>query len=155
GLDWVGGRVAALDPRYQWVLVNPDGGGKSPLTNDRKPHLQLSACNDGKHVVYTTFQEGKFELWRADADGSSPAKIRVGALFGSAVCGPDSKSVIYGSENSLWRVPMEGGTPVKLNLPFTLVSYSWDGKLAVLRSQKVENGQMQSKLVVAPVEGGT
>jgi eukaryotic-like serine/threonine-protein kinase len=154
GLDWVGDRIAAIDPRYEWVLINPEGGGKSPLTNDRKPHLQLSACSDGKHVVYTTFQEGKFELWRADGDGSNPAKIPVGAVVGSATCGPDSKSVIYRFENSLWRVPMEGGTPVKLNLPGGEPRYSWDGKLMVYGSQKVENGQMQSKVIVAPAEGG-
>src|SRR5262249_50146095 len=47
-LDWVGDRIAAIDPRYQLVLINSDGSGKTPLTNDHEPHLQLSACNDGK-----------------------------------------------------------------------------------------------------------
>jgi Tol biopolymer transport system component len=153
-IDWVGDRIAAIDPRYQWVLINSDGSGKTPLTNDHEPHLQLSACRDGKHVVYTTWHEGKFELWRADADGSSPVKIPTATIVGAAECTPDSKSVVYLAENSLWRIPLDGGTPVKLNLPFGLADYSGDGKLVLYGSQRIENGQMQSKIVVAPAEGG-
>jgi eukaryotic-like serine/threonine-protein kinase len=154
GLDWVGNRLVVSDPRYQWVFVNLDGGGKSPLTNDHEPHLQFSACNDSKHVVYTTWHEGRFDLWRADADGSSPAKIPTAAVVGNIGCTPDSKSIVYMAENAHWRIPIEGGTPVKLDLPLGVVDYSWDGKLVLYNSQKVENGQMQSKLVVAPAEGG-
>ncbi|HKD91783.1 MAG TPA: protein kinase, partial [Terriglobales bacterium] len=153
-IDWVGDRIAAIDPRYQWVLINSDGSGKTPLTNDHEPHLQLSACRDGKHVVYTTWHEGKFELWRADADGSSPVKIPTATIVGAAECTPDSKSVVYLAENSLWRIPLDGGTPVKLNLPFGLADYSGDGKQVLYGSQRIENGQMQSKIVVAPAEGG-
>jgi serine/threonine protein kinase len=153
-LDWVGNRIAVIDPRYQWVLINSDTGVKNSLINDHEPHLQLSACNDGKHVVYTTLHEGKIELWRADGDGSSPAKLSTTAIVGGAGCGPDSKSVIYASENSLWRQPIEGGTPIKLDVPLGTVSYSLDGKLIVYSSEKVENGQMQAKMVVAPAEGG-
>src|SRR5262249_22210471 len=29
-LDWVGNRIAAIDSRYQWVLIDSDGGGKTP-----------------------------------------------------------------------------------------------------------------------------
>jgi Tol biopolymer transport system component len=154
GLDWVGGRIAAIDPRFQWVLINTDGNGKTPLTNDHEPHLQFSACNDGKHVVYNTLHEGKTELWRADADGSNPAKISTGTILGGAICTPDSKSAIYAAENSLWRIPIDGGVPVNLNVPLGVVGYSRDGRLMVYGSQKVENGQMQSKMVVAPSEGG-
>jgi eukaryotic-like serine/threonine-protein kinase len=154
GLDWVGDRIAAIDPRFQWVLITPDGVGKTPLTNDHEPHLQFSACNDGKHVVYNTLHEGKTELWRADADGSNPAKIPTGTIVGGANCTPDSKSAMYAADNSLWRIPIDGGTPVKLNVPLGAVRYSRDGRLMVYGSQKVENGQMQSKIVVAPAEGG-
>ena len=153
-LDWVGDRIVAVDPRYQWVLINSRAGDKSPLTNDHEPHLQLSACNDGKHVVYTTYREGKVELWRADADGSSPAKIPVVATFGGGFCTPDSKSVIYVAENSPWRIPLEGGTPVKLNVPLGVADFSRDGKLVLYGLQNVENGQMRFRMVVAPAEGG-
>jgi Tol biopolymer transport system component len=154
GLDWVGDRIAALDPRLQWVLINPAGSAKSPLTNDHDPHVFLAACNDGKHVTYNTFREGKTELWRADGDGSNPMKIPVGSVLAGAKCTADSKSIIYAAENSIWSVPIEGGSPVKLNTPLGNVDFSWDGKLLLSGSQTLENGQMQSKMLVAPVEGG-
>src|SRR6202047_140469 len=64
GLDWVGNKIAAVDPRLQWIVMNADGSNQSQLTNDHDIHLQLSGCPDGKHVVYTTIHDGKSELWR-------------------------------------------------------------------------------------------
>ena len=155
GLDWVGDRIASLDQRFQWILINSTSGAKSPLTNDHDPHLVLSACNDGKHVVYNTSHEGKNELWRADGDGSNPAKILAGPILGGARCTPDSKAAIYAAESAIWRVPIDGGTPVKLNVPLGDVDYSWDGKLRLYGSTTIEHGQMISKILVGPVEGGT
>jgi len=152
-LDWVGNRIAAMDSRAQWVLIDPDGGGKTQLTNDHQPHLQLSGCPDGQHVVYSTWHEGKTELWRADSDGSNPVKIPTGPVVGGG-CAADSKSVVYVADNTVWQMPFEGGTPVKLNLPLSLFDYSPDHKLVLYTSQKVVNGQMQSKIVVASAEGG-
>jgi eukaryotic-like serine/threonine-protein kinase len=154
GLDWVGNRITATNPRFQWILMNPDGSGETPLTHDHDPHFQLSACRDGKHVVYSTFHEGKFELWRAEADGSNPVRLPVGGILGGGTCSADSKSAIYAAESALWRVPIEGGNSVKLNVPFGLAGEANDGKLVFYASQKVEGASMQSKLVVAPAAGG-
>jgi len=153
-LTWVGSRIASPDSRFQWLLVDPDGTNKALLTNDRNPHLQLSACNDGKHIVYTTWRDGRFELWRADADASNALNLQVEGLFGGAGCLPDSKSIIYAANNALWRIPIDGGTPAKLDLPQGMADFSLDGKRMLYLSQKVENGQIESKLVVAAAEGG-
>jgi Tol biopolymer transport system component/predicted Ser/Thr protein kinase len=154
GLDWVGNRITATNPRFQWILLNPDGSDETPLTHDHDPHLELSACPDGKHVAYSSYHAGKFELWRAEADGSNPVKLPVGGILGGGICSADSKSIIYGAENALWRVPIEGGKSVKLNVPFGLAGEASDGKLLFYASQKVEDGSMQSELVVAPAAGG-
>jgi Tol biopolymer transport system component len=105
-------------------------------------------------VAYLTYQNGKLELWHADADGSNAARIPVDALVGSATCAPDSKSVLYATEAGTWSVPLEGGTPVKTDLPRAIVRYSPDGTLVLYSSQRVVNGQMQSKMLVAPATGG-
>src|SRR5215472_5670403 len=154
GLDWVGDRIAAANYRTQWVLLNADGTNQTPLVNDQKPHFNLSACPDGKYVVYTTWQDGKFEIWRADADGSNATKILSSGILGAANCSYDSKSILYASGDSIFRAPIEGGTPERLNAPFGLFRYSWDGKMMMYSSQKIENGQMQSKMIVAPAGGG-
>jgi Tol biopolymer transport system component/predicted Ser/Thr protein kinase len=154
GLDWVGNRITATNTRFQWILLNPDGSDETPLTHDHDPHLELSACPDGKHVAYSTYHAGKFELWRAEADGSNAVKLPVGGVLGGGTCSADSKSIIYAAENALWRVPIEGGNSVKLNVPFGLAGEASDGKLMFYASQKVEGGRMHSELVVAPAAGG-
>ena len=154
GLDWLGDRIAASNPRFQWVLLNPDGTNETPLTNDQLPHLDLSACPDGKHIVYSTFNDGKFELWQALADGSNPTKLPVTGLLGGAACLPDSKSIGYRTADALWRIPIEGGTPERENIPRETQDLSRDGKLFVYGSQKVEGGAMQTKMIIAPVAGG-
>lgn len=150
GLDWLGDRVAASNSQFQWKLMNADGSNVTPLTNDHQPHPQLSACNDGKHVVYSTWRNGVIELWAGDADGSNVAKITDKPTLGGNFCGPDSKSVFYATEDGIWRTAMFGGTPVKTDLPLTQFAFSADGKLMVYVSQKIEGGAMQSKLIVTP-----
>jgi len=154
GLDWVGNRVTASNPRLEWILLNPDGSGETPLTHDHDPHLYLSACPDGKHIVYNSFHQANFELWLAGADGSNPVKLPAGGLVGGGACTADSKSIVYGAQNALWRIPLEGGNPVKLDIPFGLAGETSDGKLVLYGTQKVEGASLVSKLVVARVTGG-
>jgi serine/threonine protein kinase len=154
GLDWVGNRITASNPRLQWILLNPDGSGETPLTHDRDPHLFLSACPDGKHIVYNSFHQASFELWRAEGDGSNPVKLPVVGLVGGGACTANSKSIVYGAQNSLWSIPLEGGSPVKLDIPFGLAGETSDGKLVLYGLQKAEGTRLVSKLVVAPVSGG-
>ena len=154
-LDWVGNRIAAVDPRLQWITMNADGSNQSQLTNDHDIHLQLSACPDGKHVLYTTVHEGKADLWRVQADGSSPVKLpATGLLFGAAICSPDSQSAIYVADNAIWSIPLEGGKPTKLNVPLAFSGYSPDGKLLFYISQTHQDTLLQSNFVVTSAAGG-
>ena len=155
GLDWVGNKIVAVDPRLQWITINADGSNQSQLTNDHDVHLQLSACPDGKRVLYTTVHEGKSDLWRVQADGSSPVRIpATGLLFGAAICSPDSQSAIYVADNAIWRIPLEGGKPTKLNVPLAFSGYSPDGKLLFYISQTHQDTLLQSNFVVTSAAGG-
>jgi serine/threonine protein kinase len=154
GLAWVGARIATADPFGQWFLINSDGSNKTPLTNDRDPHFQLSACRDGRHVVYSTWHEGNYSLWRSDGDGSNPMKLTSLALVGQGMCSSDSKFAVYGADGAIWRVPIDGGTPEKLDLPFAQIGYSPDGKLVFYTLLKTVAGGMESNFVVQPASGG-
>lgn len=154
GIDWVGNRIVAGNTQGKWFQMNPDGSHSVPLTSDPDPHVQLSACADGRHLIYNTFHNGIVELWRSDADGSNPLKLTPRAILGGAICAPDSKSVVYAADSAVWRVPIIGGTPVKLDLPFSETGYSPDGKLLFYTSQKVEGSNFRANLIVTPAEGG-
>ena len=151
-LYWVGGRVAAANSRWQWSIANPDGSNIVPLMNDRDPHVQLSVCPDDKHVVFSTWRNGRFELWASEADGSNALKLISQAVlgFGAGACTPDAKSVIYAANNAIWRIALTGGTPEKLDMPLSEFAYSPDGKLILYLSQKIEGGAMHTKFLVTP-----
>jgi serine/threonine protein kinase/Tol biopolymer transport system component len=152
GLEWVGERLAAKSQLFQWFLVSPDGSNKVPLTNDGNPHFDLSVCRDGHHVIYNAWHDGSASLWRSDPDGSNPIKLASLGLAGTGiVCAPDSKSVLYASDNAIWRIPIEGGIPEKTNLPIYGFGYSPDGTLLYSLSH---GSNMLAKVVVTPATGG-
>ena len=152
GVKWVGGRLAAANSRWQWSIANPDGKNIAPLMNERDPHLQLAVCTDDKHLVYSTWRNGMFELWTSEVDGSNALKLTPQAVLGfdAGACTPDSKSVIYAADNAFWRVSITGGTPERLDVPLSEFGYSPDEKLRFYESQKIEGGVMHAKLVVTP-----
>jgi len=149
GVSWVDGRLATANSRWQWSIANPDGSNVAPLMNDRDPHLQLSICAD-KHLVYSTWRNGVFELWASESDGSNALKLIPQSVLGFAggICTPDSKSVIYAADNAIWRVSITGGTPERQDMPLSEFGYSPDGKLMFYQSQKIEDGAMHARFLV-------
>lgn len=150
GLAWVGNQLAAANSRGQWFRMDPDGSHIAPLTNDREPHMQLSACPDGKHLVYTVQHNGITELWSSEADGTNAAKITDKPVLAGGFCTPDSKFAIYAADDAIWRFPIGGGAPEKTDLPFTAFGFSRDGNLMYFGKQTIEGGTMHAKLLVAP-----
>jgi Tol biopolymer transport system component len=153
GLDWIGSRIIAGDFHGQWVSISPDGSNRAPMFGDHEPHLGLSACRDGKHLIYSTLHKGNIALWRSEPDGSNVASVTSRGILGG-FCTPDSKSVVYVSDNAIWRVSIDGGAPEKMDLPFGQFGYSPDGKLLYRVSQGIEGGTVRSQLVIEPATGG-
>jgi serine/threonine protein kinase len=154
GLNWLGNHIVASNPVFQWLLVNPDGTGQIALTNDRDPHLQFDVCPDGKHIVYNTFHDGNFDLWRADADGAAAVQLPVHGVLGGGICSPDSRFIYYGVQGAMWRIPIEGGTPEKTDLPFAQLGFSRDGQLLFYDHHKIEGGAMHAVFLIVPARGG-
>jgi serine/threonine protein kinase/Tol biopolymer transport system component len=151
-LQWVGDQLVAANMRSQWFRMAPDGSQMTSMFNDHDLRFSMSACSDGKRLVYATTRNGTVELWSSDADGSNAVKITAKPLFASGFCAPDSKSILYATEEAIWRSPINGGEPEKTNLPLAQFGFSRDGKLMFYSSQKVEGGTMQSKITVTPAD---
>jgi eukaryotic-like serine/threonine-protein kinase len=152
GMTWAGPRLAVATPQFRWFGMDPDGSNRTPLTNDFGGLISLTPC--GNYLLYRTYHENDFELWRSDLDGSNAVKLAPIAIPANVICTPDAKSAIYLYGSSLWRIPIEGGTPVKTDLPSGTVAYSPDGKLILYATQKVVGGTLEAKLIVAPAGGG-
>lgn len=152
GLSWVGTRLALSNPQLRWTSMNPEGGERAPLFGDRPGVLALTGC--GNHLLYITFHENTFELWRSEFDGSNPVKLTLVTVASSLSCTPDSKSVIYPSGSTFWRISIQGGPPVRADVPDGFFGYSSDGKLIAYGRQRVAGQTLESKIIVAPADGG-
>jgi Tol biopolymer transport system component/tRNA A-37 threonylcarbamoyl transferase component Bud32 len=154
GLDWAGNQIVAGTVGGQWFRLNVDGSDKTALLADREPHPQVSVCPDGKHIIYGTLREDGIDLSRADADGSNPLRLSRLTAAGGGTCTPDSRYAVYPDRGALWRMPIDGGEPQRLNFPLSLVNFSRDGKLALYMKQEHVNGMLRGKIFVAPADAG-
>lgn len=154
GLSWIGEKIIAGTPQFRWSLMNSDGSSSTPFLNDGSMHFQVTSCPDGKHIFFIAAHDGNFEVWSSEVDGSHAVKLGGGVLNGSALCTPDSRSIIYGGNGVIWRIPIEGGTAEKTDLPFANLGFSPDGKLMFYFSQRVQGEQMESKIIVTSASGG-
>ena len=122
--------------RNIWVM-EPDGSNARQLTvNSGFENLAPRVC--GGHVVFISLSGGSPHLWSIDIDGNNDKQLtnspRDLLQVGLPDCTPDGKWVVYGKwgpEWGIWKVPVEGGDPVRLNkTPYaTFPAISPDGKL--------------------------
>jgi len=112
-VGWDGTRVFfthTLNGRFEIFRVGADGAG-SPETV--VAGRDMATAPDGS-VVYRTITGDDVGLWRVDRDGRHPTQLAKGSVNFPMVT-PDGQTVIFsspaGGTQSLWRVPLAGGSP--------------------------------------------
>jgi DNA-binding winged helix-turn-helix (wHTH) protein/Tol biopolymer transport system component len=98
----------------------------------------VSACGDGRYVVFTTAPAQR--VWRVSPSAGGPYQLARG--FNSA-CTPDGRWVLYAFREpdyvSLWRVSIDGGEPTPLDLTSSYdVLPSPTGRMILYQTDKVE-----------------
>jgi eukaryotic-like serine/threonine-protein kinase len=105
-----------------WVM-GADGSNPKQLTSNAGVLNGLPRVSpDGHYIVFLSLRAGSWQIWRMDSDGNNPKQLTdsVGGVGFSDVS-PDGKWVvwgdksIFGGEKGVWKVPMEGGNPVRLS----------------------------------------
>jgi serine/threonine protein kinase/Tol biopolymer transport system component len=100
--------------------IGANGSEVRQLTSGMKRNYAPAVSPDNRFIVFHSNRSGIFQIWRMDRDGSNPVQLTFG---NSESHWPrftgDGKSVIYqhfepGVSATLWRVPMEGGTSIKI-----------------------------------------
>ena len=94
--------------------VHSEGGSPTLLTPNEHRNYDPSACGDGRYIVYQAFHEGRFNIWRMDADGSNPMQLTHEDNALSASCSPDGKWLTYAENLIIYKQSIEGGTATRL-----------------------------------------
>src|SRR5271169_3932340 len=133
-------------------LMNADGSQRTLLRPNLRNYISMSSCGD-RYLVFDSDEENKLILLRTDVDGGNTLKLSEGAF--NSDCSPDGKWVLFDSSRKLYRVPIEGGTPVEVFNAANGVTgvISADGKWIACAYQELVPVPTL-KLAVIPAEGG-
>ena len=139
-----------------WRL-GPNGQLEDFLPTSLNQRPQFSP--DGKKVAFESQRLGKYQLWLANADGTSPAAIDEGAeaLEGTPRWSPDSTRLTFdgsfpdGHRGVYIVDAVVGARPRPVTVPGILPSWSHDGKDIYFNSDR----SGRSEVWRVPAAGGT
>ena len=137
-----------------WV-VNSGGGSPVRLTLGDGSDANPAVTPDGRYVVFSSYRDGAWGIWRVDIDGRNPKLLAGGGTMTSPACSPDGRWVVFRSGplavQHVWRVPIEGGEAKELSDRNTYPpAFSPDGKLLAFFSTL----ETKIELLVIPATGG-
>jgi Tol biopolymer transport system component len=104
-----------------WVM-DADGSNPRQLTeNAGRINAYPHVSPDGRYMLFVSERTGTAHLWRMDVNGTNPKPLTNNPndypWFGFDFT-PDSKWIVYtrtGADGGLWKVPIAGGEPTRLN----------------------------------------
>ena len=133
-------------------LMNADGSQRTLLRPNLRNYISMSSCGD-RYLVFDSDEENKLILLRTDVDGGNTLKLSDGTF--NSECSPDGKWVLFDFSRKLYRVPIEGGTPVEVFNAANGVTgvISPDGKWIACAYQELAPVPVL-KLAVIPADGG-
>jgi len=134
------------------VLMNADGSQRALLRPNLRNFISMSACGE-RYLVFDSYEENKLRLIRTDADGSNPVKLSEEVF--TSDCSPDGKWILFDTDKKLYRVPIEGGTPVEIfSSPLGVRGYISPGGKWIAAEYQEPGPLPVAKLAVIPAEGG-
>lgn len=167
GLAWTpDGRIvytskaAGRDDQHLWI-VNSDGSNQKPITTNSGVHEEPAVSADGRYIVYSSREPDDLSanIWRIDIDGRNPKQLTRGGHDVRPQCSPDGKWVSYThrvtpSTPTLWKVPLEGGSPVQLHDEFTFGNGISPDGLLIACGYQGHTSDWHSRIALLPSSGG-
>ena len=147
-----GGKLLVRSRGSDLSLINVDGTQRELVHPGLLNYISRSSCGD-RYLVFDSYEDNHLRLMRTDADGANYTKLGDDVL--NSECSPDGKWVVFDDSHNLYRVPIEGGYPVKVFSSSSIASgaVSPDGKWIACAYQE-QSPTPVAKLAVIPAEGG-
>ena len=120
------GRVAYITRTGESLNVwsmNQDGTDQKQLTVDPQFIEEVRSGGDGRYLIFSAIQGSEQHLFRINNDGTDMRQLSFGTGHETdSSLSNDGKWVVYASmyrngssyEQSLWKIPVEGGEPIRL-----------------------------------------
>jgi serine/threonine protein kinase/Tol biopolymer transport system component len=158
-LSWMpNGGIVYSNWNGELVTLRPDGSNRTVIAPGEQNNNSPVACGDGRYIVFSSFRNETVNVWRIEEDGSNPTQLTNDTFAYIPSCSPDGRLVLYSLANdlSLWRMPVEGGTPTRVKTPnrnSPRARVSPDGKLLAYTAWGAA-ASSPNVLTVIPVDGG-
>jgi len=117
--------VARTGDHVDLWRMNHDGSQQQQLTTAPPFLEEVSAPPDGSFFVFASNNAGYSHLFRVNREGANLRQLTSGESRESdSDCSPDGRWIVYASKSSLpgkigefklWKIPAEGGAPVRLS----------------------------------------
>jgi Tol biopolymer transport system component len=140
--------------------MEANGTGQNQLTAGAGRNYAPVSSPDGRYVVFHSNRSGHWNIWRMDREGNNPVPLTSGDDESNwPDISPDGKWVVYehvgsGTLKALWKVPIDGGPPVRLTSELcTRPCISPDGKW-ITSWQKDQAPNSSWHIAIFPFEGG-
>ena len=131
-----------------WI-VDADGRNRRRLTHDGKFNSNPVVTLDGRHIVFSSYQDGVWAIWRMHMDGSEQRQLAVGSdPMTNPYCSPDGGWVVFKrgplQATTVWKVSIDGGAAVQLTDKTAYPpSVSPDGRLIAFFSPKGSTSELE------------
>lgn len=118
--------------------MDPDGQNQIPLTTSGINYTPAGS-SDGRYVVFSSDREreGSFNIWRLDVRTGDLKQLTFTDANYYPSVSPDGKWVAYDNMSntrmSIWKVPFDGGEPIKIIDGYRMPVFSPDGKMIAAR----------------------
>lgn len=117
--------------------IDPDGSNQVQLTNSGDNYTPAASA-DGQFIVFASNRSGGFNIWRINADDGSDATqltFNDGNFYPS--CSSDdwiAYDNVANSGTTVWKIPLNGGKPVKVCEKYRMPVFSPDSQFIACRS---------------------
>jgi Tol biopolymer transport system component len=137
GLAWPSTRnivFSAMDHEHLNLFrIDPDGSRRNALTSEGD-NYSPATCQDGRAIVYSSNRTGSFNIWRMNAeDGLDAKQLTFSDANYYPACSPDNQWIAFDRQQfsaklNIWKMPMEGGEPIKVADNYRMPVFSPDSQ---------------------------
>jgi eukaryotic-like serine/threonine-protein kinase len=169
GFNWTADGALLVSDGPRLLRMTADGKNQAQLIADSTAGVVDGSACGSDHLIFSWMFHGgtnTMNLWRTNADGSSPVKLTEGKRDLRAVCSPDGKWAYYYDQSAgrVSRVPLDGSGKGEA-VPGSVVPNSFiagsglalsgDGKLLAYILEVVDPQSQNGREKVALLEAGS